>query len=832
MHRPTGDHPISRRQVMPTVCLAVLLLGMGLVIGIGTSQAAGGTGTIGGRVTYVGGMPGDHPMLVCLYGGDPDPDCRAPSAIDGAYRFDDLADGDYTVKALVNVYRDDALDWDTAVEAWYDPDADGLPDPVTAAGGYVWGIDISVGGPWIPLGGPTMDGGWVDALGVDADDADVVYAVVREPYGAGHGELFKSTDGGASWVAVYAPSARVYDLAARGDRVCLSGAHGQETVLMCSGDAGATWSKRDAIMPGYVVQALDIAISTEVSSTLLLAGRVVTITDGTDIDDIDLTYGLPAVLRSVNGGQTWQRVVERPSHAGALTAFHALAEDPSSPGRFFLGGDDAWIDIPGMPAGSIYRVEGGNWAGATNVYAGENPGPVRSLAIDPADGNVILASTSHNVLRSADGGDTWEEVLAEGGEPLTFAPDGYAYLAATNGMVYASTDGGQTWDDGAVIDGFCDGFAAGANLYAGGCIDGVLRSTDGGATWTPSSAGITSLVSPRSLAWDPFDRQRLYAAAGALGGWRSADGGPTWTLDLDGNAGAYATHPWKQGIVYRGIQSASRGSLERSIDSGEHWGVVYTPTMAYDDSSPTEGAILAIAPAPSWPATVYAGGFDKPATGDLLTRRAVIVRSTAGGVAGSWAEVHRMAAGSWVEALAVDPTTRNVAYAGGAHGATHGFVKRTVDGGVSWVQVFTDTHPVRSIAIDRRDPRTVYVATAAERVVRSVDGGDTWTPVRLPTEDGGGPSGALVVADPRAPRRVYLAGEGTVLESSDRGETWIEQYNALAPAPQQIPSALMVVHYGDLQTFYLSSGGLWSFTRRTPWPESRLFLPAFLGPSS
>ena len=34
------------------------------------------------QVTYVGGMPGGHPILVCLYGGDPDPDCRANSAID------------------------------------------------------------------------------------------------------------------------------------------------------------------------------------------------------------------------------------------------------------------------------------------------------------------------------------------------------------------------------------------------------------------------------------------------------------------------------------------------------------------------------------------------------------------------------------------------------------------------------------------------------------------------------------------------------------------------------------------------------------------------------
>lgn len=189
-------------------------------------------------------------------------------------------------------------------------------------------------------------------------------------------------------------------------------------------------------------------------------------------------------------------------------------------------------------------------------------------------------------------------------------------------------------------------------------------------------------------------------------------------------------------------------------------------------------------------------------------------------------------AGSWVEALAVHPTNPDVAYAGGTYDVHQGFVKRSLDGGVSWVEVFSDTRSVRSIAIDRLDPLTVYVGTAAERIFRSTDGGDTWALVRLPVSEGGGASGPLVVADPRAPDRVYLAGPNTVLESADRGDTWIEQNGAFAPAPQQNPEALMVVHHGDLQTFYLGGAGLWSFTRRTPWPESSLFLPTFLGPPS
>jgi photosystem II stability/assembly factor-like uncharacterized protein len=825
MHHARVDVTRPQHLDWPKIGLAALLVGIGLALCIASAQAEG-TGAIWGRVTYVGGVPGEHPIQVCLSGGAPDPYCLLPN--DGNYVFDALADGDYTVQAWVNVYTDSDVYWDDAVEAWYDPDADGQPDTVTVSGGSVSGIDISVGGPWIPLNGPELEGGWVDILGVDAAHADVVYACVAEPYSSGNGKVFKSTDGGTTWTAVYTPSVPVYDLAARGNKVCLSGARGDETVLMCSDDAGGTWKELDAIMPGYLVQAFDITISAEPSSTLLLAGRVVTITDGSAIEDIDLTYGLPAVLSGTIGGDSWEPVLERPSNEGERTAFYAIAEHPSMPGRFFVGGDDAWVDFYSVPAGSIYRVEDGNWAGATQVYTATEPGPVLSLAIDPTTGrDVVLASTLLEVLRSADGGDTWEEVPdQQGGEHLAFSPAGDAYLATPNGTVYTSTDGGEMWDDGVSLDDFCNDLAAGANLYAGGCTDGVLRSTDGGATWAPSNEGITSLVSLRSLAVDPFDQNRMYAAAEYSGGWRSADGGATWALDLDGYVGAYACHPWKQGVVYRGVRSTSQGSLERSADGGEHWEVVYTSTTAYADP-PTEGVILAVAPAPSWPSTVYAGGYDKPGDGGLLDRHAVIARSAQDGVAGSWVEKHHMAAGSWVEALAVHPTNPDVAYAGGTHEAHQGFVKRTVDGD-TWSTVFTDTQPVKSIAIDRRDPLAVYVGTAAERIFRSVDGGDTWAAVRLPASEGGGASGSLVVADPRAPGRVYLAGYGTVLESADRGDTWIEQYSVFAPAPQQSPEALAVVNHGDLQTLYFSGEGLWSFTRANPWPESSLFVPAVM----
>lgn len=463
----------------------------------------------------------------------------------------------------------------------------------------MWRIDVSVGGPWIPLNGPEIGGGWVDVLGVDADDPDVVYAGVREPAGsANNGRVFTSIDGGATWALVYTPSVPLYDMAARGDKVCLSGARGDETVLICSDDAGRRWSDLGAIESGSLVRALDIAISSEVSSTLLLAGRVVTITDGSDID---LTYGLPAVLRSTDGGDSWQRVLERPGNEGEHTAFYAIAQDPSTRDRFFVGGDDAWLELNGFAVGTIYRVEDGDWAGATQVYTAEVPGPILALAIDPTDGDVILASTLFGVLRSADDGDTWEEgELDKGGEHLAFSPAGDAYLATTDGTVYSSADGGQTWNVGVVVDDSSNEFAAGTHLFAGGQTDGVLRSTDGGATWAPSSDGITSLVSPRSLAWDRFDRRRLYGAgasrvvgaaptAAPLGRW-------TWTA---------TSAPMPAICGRRGSSIAASAAHLRAP-----WSAASTPASTGRRSTPRPWPMTAhrLRRGPSWPSLPHPPG--------------------------------------------------------------------------------------------------------------------------------------------------------------------------------------------------------------------------------
>ncbi|HZU15714.1 MAG TPA: glycosyl hydrolase [Candidatus Dormibacteraeota bacterium] len=157
----------------------------------------------------------------------------------------------------------------------------------------------------------------------------------------------------------------------------------------------------------------------------------------------------------------------------------------------------------------------------------------------------------------------------------------------------------------------------------------------------------------------------------------------------------------------------------------------------------------------------------------------------------SWRRAGARLASVSVSALAVSPNQRagvdGVVYAGTDPSALF----RSEDGGESWEELpgllalpsapswsfppRPDTSHVRWIALDPWEAGTVYVCIEAGALVRSRDGGRTWSDR---VADGPRDTHTLAV-HPRAPGRLYsAAGDGFgspgrgYHESRDRGETW------------------------------------------------------------
>lgn len=182
--------------------------------------------------------------------------------------------------------------------------------------------------------------------------------------------------------------------------------------------------------------------------------------------------GHNVLARSSDGGITWRDV--RPRGLPHLD-LHGFAVDPRSPRTLYAAvagaglyrsrdGGASFSPVSRAVGGSVFalavlrdgtilagdaqrrlilasRNGGKTWAGAARAE-------VRGFAAAPGDAKVVLAS-GPGVLRSADGGHTWKQVLrlGAGTGPIAWAPSAprIAYVVAFDRTLHRSGDGGATW---------------------------------------------------------------------------------------------------------------------------------------------------------------------------------------------------------------------------------------------------------------------------------------------------------------------------------------------------------------------------------------------------
>src|SRR5215470_6160382 len=138
-----------------------------------------------------------------------------------------------------------------------------------------------------------------------------------------------------------------------------------------------------------------------------------------------------------------------------------------------------------------------------------------------------------------------------------------------------------------------------------------------------------------------------------------------------------------------------------------------------------------------------------------------------------------------VAALAVDPSNRSRFFVAAASGG----VWKTANGGVTFTPVFDNegSYSIGAIALDPKNPSTVWVGTGENNSQRSVsygngvyrsdDGGRTWKNVGLKTSEHIG----RIAIDPKDSNVVYVASQGPLwgpggdrglFKTSDGGKSW------------------------------------------------------------
>jgi photosystem II stability/assembly factor-like uncharacterized protein len=382
-------------------------------------------------------------------------------------------------------------------------------------------------------------------------------------------------------------------------------------------------------------------------------------------------------------------------------------------------------------------------------------------------------------------------------------------------------------------------------------------------TWTPIGPaptvnGLTDYLDAASgrvvgLAADPSDANIAFLAAAGGGIWKTTDAGASWMVLTDTQStlfmGAVAVAPSassSSGVVYAGTGEAHMGpskarnvrdniyygrGILKSSDGGQTWMLLGTDVFF-------RRTISRIVVDPTDANTVYA------TVGALATNglpgNTGVWKSTDGGT--SWVNTTTaISTDAPFSDLAMDPSNRLTLYAAvGAPGidpqrAANG-VYKTTDGGASWFAAgnfpsgAADTQVGRiSLGMSRAAPQTVYAAIARPgpplsnfnslyRVMKSVDGGTTWTATADPgpiCPEGGqilnylassGDYHNVLGVDPTNADKVYAAGI-CLIRSIDGGQSWSAIATGETDGPHRDHHALAFDAAGRLLDG--NDGGVW-----------------------
>jgi photosystem II stability/assembly factor-like uncharacterized protein len=446
-----------------------------------------------------------------------------------------------------------------------------------------------------------------------------------------------------------------------------------------------------------------------------------------------------------------------------------LAPGGSSGGTLYRSSDggNTWSEVPALNGISVFDIEfapggtaylstqdsvrkstdgGLSWV-TLNLGIGVND-QVFDVVIDPSDPSILwagigdaLGSQPVNVVRSTDGGVTWDDRTPPHA-PLSCRAiavdrnDSNTVIAVFGGdfgagEVWVTTDGGDSWMDrsaglpgnplnAVVYDG--TRLLVGGGLLFGSQFVGLYESTDLGVTWNPLHDATWPVLVVEDIAVDPNDAARVFVAIDGGGVNRTTDGGLTWQIGIGGT----------QALAGRSIRFRPGNSQELFLGTSSL--AVFHSTNAGDTFVQSSQGISQL---------------------DLFS----------------------------IDANGLDPDEIAVAF----QGANNGGVLSSTDGGTTWL--LESAPPTRYSNVRFAPGGTLYAissgpsSVAPEGLYRREANG-SWTPL-------GPDQGGLFESDLNTmrfslndPNLILLGGEdfgvagfeGTIWRSTDAGGSWTKVY--------------------------------------------------------
>lgn len=306
-------------------------------------------------------------------------------------------------------------------------------------------------------------------------------------------------------------------------------------------------------------------------------------------------------------------------------------------------------------------------------------------------------------------GGTVRSLLMSSKNPRT------VYLGTSDGQVFKSTNGGSSWSllypglgrRQLVIDAIVEDPASANHLYVGGWDlrsdgGGLFESRDAGRSWQQVKLPSPN-VAVRGFAISKGSPPHMIAGTGA-GIFVTADGGKTWQhrgarMDAFRQAESVGIDPQDPRFLFVGTWHLGY----RSSDFGKTW-------VQNDRGMIPDSDVFSISIDEHTPKIMFASA----CTG--------LYRSADHGA--TWTRLKVLPNSYLVRALVVlaDPTNSDRVFGGTTEGL---FMSR--DSGKTWSRVTPSDWIVNAVQVDPADGKIILIGTELHGVLRSGDGGRSWT---------------------------------------------------------------------------------------------------------
>ncbi len=573
----------------------------------------------------------------------------------------------------------------------------------------------------------------------------------------GPGELFRSTDGGATWTLLLGAlpvDASVLQLVSDyyGTWFASDGYH-----IWRSADGGFTWADAGtggafwnaqlhmfdgtpwmiAAGPGTqgdvyrwsnAGQQWSLVTTPESPQSLLVEGDFILAGNATAYD--------PRIMRSFDGGATWE------------------SSDPNLP---LLGFDDFARSGDAIVAISAFQEVWRSYDNGESWTRTVAPGTLSPRQLDVVGGELFMFEYNGKLRRSVDQGASWQLVGSGLGSISSITKHG-SRLLVTGDKVYRSDNDGASWassNEGIIATYITNLHRLGARI---GAVEsgrqGMHFTSDSGATWALDPAALPAGVDVLTVF--AYDNSTIFLGTASHGVYRSTNGGQSWNQVNSGwptyHSTAFSTAPHRPvsfarigndifaatgsspevvgGTIGTPYTTTSGAGVYRSSNLGQSWQAVRTG-IPIRMTNPLYGN-------PIYASGIMLGQFGQTLL--LSTQDYGIYRSTNMGASWQAANTGLPMQGSNVAIRAADFAQANgailVASSFVSYQNPHAPLYGSTDDGQTWTPWTSDLGQQRGIrGLVTIGGRMIagmgHVSGVADPAVfyESSDGGATWTPL-------------------------------------------------------------------------------------------------------